>query len=182
MHSPLGISLPDKPAEASPGSSYQQASVLRFDHVSVSFDDKPALSDISFEMKTGETIVLFGATGSGKTVLLKTAIGLIQPAAGQVYLLGRNIGQLPEEELFPLRQRVGMLFQEGGLFDSLSVEENVAYPLIYQRDRKPEESDVQARTKEALDFVDLGATIDKYPDELSGGMRRRVGIARAIVS
>src|SRR5260370_4652133 len=137
MHSPVGISLPDKPAEGSPGSCYQQASVLRFDHVNVSFDDKPALSDISFEMKTGETIVLFGATGSGKTVLLKTAIGLIQPGAGQVYLLGRNIGDLPDEELFPLRQRVGMLFQEGALFDSLTVEENLAYPLIYQRDRQP---------------------------------------------
>jgi len=100
----------DKPAEACPGSSSQAASVLRFEHVNVSLDDKPALIDISFDVKTGETIVLFGAAGSGKTVLLKTAIGLIQPAGGRVCLFGRNIAELPEEELFPLRHCVGMLF------------------------------------------------------------------------
>jgi phospholipid/cholesterol/gamma-HCH transport system ATP-binding protein len=134
-----GQSLPDKPAEASSGSRSQAVSVLRFEHVNVSFDDKPALIDMSFEVKTGETIVLFGATGSGKTVLLKTAIGLIHPAAGRVYLFRQNIAELPEEELLPLRHRVGMLFQESALFDSLTIEENVAYPLLNRRDREPKE-------------------------------------------
>jgi phospholipid/cholesterol/gamma-HCH transport system ATP-binding protein len=125
---------------------------------------------------------LYGAAGSGKTVLLKAAIGLIRPDGGQTYLFGQDITRRPEEELYPLRHRVGVLFQEGALFDSLTVEENVAYPLVNQRDREPPESEVQARVKEALDFVDLAATMEKYPSELSGGMRRRVGIARASVT
>jgi phospholipid/cholesterol/gamma-HCH transport system ATP-binding protein len=113
---------------------------------------------------------------------LKTVIGLIRPAAGRVYLFDRDITGLREEALFPLRHRVGVLFQEGGLFDSLTVEENVAYPLLNRADRTPPESEVEARVQTALDFVELGAVLDKYPSELSGGMRRRVGIARAAVA
>src|ERR1700730_8710447 len=110
--------------------------------------------------------------------MLKTAIGLIRPEKGRVYLFGQDITRLQETELFPLRNRVGVLFQESALFDSLTVEENVAFPLLNQSDRRPPESDVLPRVKEALDFVDLGPFIDTYPGELSGGMRRRVGIAR----
>jgi phospholipid/cholesterol/gamma-HCH transport system ATP-binding protein len=170
------------PGGASSDRSSQVASVLRFDRATVRFDDKPALVDISFEVRAGETIVLYGAAGSGKTVLLKTAISLIRPEGGRTYLFGQDITELPEEELYRLRRRVGVLFQEGALFDSLTVEENVAYPLLNQRDHEPPESEVQARVKEALAFVDLAATMEKYPSELSGGMRRRVGIARAAVA
>jgi len=165
-----------------PSTSSQVAPLLRFKNVTVSFNDRPALIDVSFELPAGETRVVFGAAGSGKTVLLKTAIGLIRPDAGQVYLFGQNITTLREEDQYAWRQRVGVLFQEGGLFDSLTVEENVAYPLLYQRERKPAPSEVEAQVKEALTFVDLAQTMEKYPAELSGGMRRRVGIARAAVS
>ena len=158
------------------------APVLRFDQVTVQFEDKPALIDVSFEVHTGETRVVFGATGSGKTVLLKTALGLIRPEAGRVYLFGRNITRLSERQLFPLRRGIGVLFQESALFDSMSVEDNVAYPLLNQLDRKLPEDEVRARVKEALDFVELGEAMEKYPSELSGGMRRRVGIARATVA
>jgi phospholipid/cholesterol/gamma-HCH transport system ATP-binding protein len=167
------------PGRASPDSSSQSASVLRFDHATVRFDDKPALVDIKFEVEAGETIVLYGAAGSGKTVLLKAAIGLIRPDSGRAYLFGQDITGMLEEELYQLRHRAGVLFQEGALFDSLTVEENVAYPLLNRRDCEPPEWEVQARVKEALAFVDLSETIEKYPSELSGGMRRRVGIARA---
>src|SRR5260370_41685346 len=143
------------PAEAVP--------VLRFDQVTVRFDDKPALVDVSFEIYAGETRVVFGAAGSGKTVLLKTAIGLIRPDAGQVYLFGQNITTLREEDQYAWRQRVGVLFQEGGLFDSLTVEENVAYPPLYQRERKPAPSEVEAQVKEALTFVGLAQTMERYP-------------------
>jgi phospholipid/cholesterol/gamma-HCH transport system ATP-binding protein len=156
--------------------------VLRFAHVNVRLDERSALADVSFEIHTGETLVLYGAAASGKTVLMKTAIGLIQPDEGHVYLFGRDITTLREEEIFPLRYSVGMLFQEGGLFDSLTVEENVAYPLVNRRDRTPPESEVQASVKEALDFVGLGAAEQEYPGALSGGMRRRVGIARAVAA
>jgi phospholipid/cholesterol/gamma-HCH transport system ATP-binding protein len=172
----------DEAAGIPPDGSAQAASILRFDGAAVRFDEKPALVDISFEMRVGETIVLYGAAGSGKTVLLKTAIGLICPEGGRTYLFGQDITRLREQELYPLRRRAGVLFQEGALFDSLTVEENVAYPLVNQQDREPPESEVRARVKEALDFVDLAATMDKYPSELSGGMRRRVGIARASVT
>ena len=172
----------NEPSEISPDGGPQAGSVLWFDGATVRFDDKPALVDISFQVRAGETIVLYGAAGGGKTVLLKTAIGLICPEGGRTYLFGQDITGLREEELYLLRHRVGVLFQEGALFDSLTVEENVAYPLLNQRDHEPPESEVEARVKEALAFVDLSATMEKYPSELSGGMRRRVGIARAAVT
>ena len=123
-----------------------------------------------------------GSKGSGKTVLLKTAIGLIQPDEGHVCLFGEDITNLAEEKLYPLRRRVGVLFQEGGLFDSLTVEENVAFPLLNQPGEALPESEVQSRVKQELDFVGLGTAMEKYPSELSGGMQRRVGIARAAVT
>ncbi len=156
--------------------------VLRFDDVSLRFD-APALVDVSFEMGPGETVVVLGAAGSGKTALMKTAIGLLKPDSGNVWLLGQEITGLSERALFPLRSRVGVLFQEGGLFDSLTVAENVAYPLENQQVReRPPEPEIRRRVQEALRFVELEHTLDKLPAELSGGMRRRVGIARAVVT
>jgi phospholipid/cholesterol/gamma-HCH transport system ATP-binding protein len=160
-----------------------QQTVLRFEDVSLAFDETIALDHVSFEQAAGETLVVLGAAGSGKTALLKTAIGLLKPDSGRVWLLGEEITNRTEHDLFRLRSRVGMLFQEGGLFDSLSVGENVAYPLENQQVGQiasPEEID--RRVEEALRFVELEHTVDKSPGELSGGMRRRVGIARASVT
>ncbi|MEK7752608.1 MAG: ATP-binding cassette domain-containing protein [Acidobacteriota bacterium] len=157
--------------------------ILRFDGVSVRFDETPALDGLSFSMRAGETRVILGAAGSGKTVLLKTALGLIRPAEGRVSVFGDDITRRTEQEMFGLRSRIGMLFQEGGLFDSLTIEENVAYPLVnQQRARRLSPEQIRERVEESLRFVELERTLDKFPSELSGGMRRRVGIARAAVT
>jgi phospholipid/cholesterol/gamma-HCH transport system ATP-binding protein len=156
--------------------------VLHFENVSLWYDDTPALDDVSFEMYPGETHVILGASGSGKTVLIKTALGLIRPDRGNVYVFGKDITLLDEEELFEIRRKMGVLFQEGGLFDSLTIEDNVAYPVVTNRaDPLPPER-VRNMVEETLQFVELGHTLDKFPSELSGGMRRRVGIARAAVT
>ncbi len=160
----------------------QSQSVLRFEHVSVQLDEVMALDDVSFEMETGGTRVIFGAAASGKTVLLKTALGLLRPTSGRVFVFGRDITTLSEEDLFDIRSNMGVLFQEGGLFDSLTVEENVAYPLENQKALRCRPAETLSRVEQALRFVELEHTLDKFPSELSGGMRRRVGIARAIVS
>ncbi len=156
--------------------------ILRFDHVTVSFDTGPALTDLSFEAREGESRVILGASGSGKTVLLKTALGLIQPESGKVYAFGKDLTVMREKELFETRSRIGMLFQESALFDSLTIEENVAYPLVNQKAIKCPKRDVHSRVEQALDFVELGGTLNKFPSELSGGMRRRAAIARAVVT
>ena len=156
--------------------------LLRFENVSLHFDDVVALQDISFELHPGETRVVLGAAGSGKTTLLKTAIGLLQPDSGRVFLFGRDITGMQESQLFDLRSEAGVLFQEGGLFDSLTVAENVAYPLVNRRNRTIPLEEVDAKVVEALRFVELEHTLEQYPSELSGGMRRRVGIARAVVT
>lgn len=142
-------------------------------------------------MHPGQTYVVFGAAGSGKTMLLKVAVGLMRPDSGKVWLFGQEITHLREQDLFDMRARVGILFQEGGLFDSLTVAENVAYPLVNQRvlqhagaggSNGDSARTVEDRVRESLRFVELEETLDKFPNELSGGMRRRVGIARAVVS
>jgi phospholipid/cholesterol/gamma-HCH transport system ATP-binding protein len=156
--------------------------VLRFENVSLWYDDAPALDDVSFEMYPGETHVILGAAGSGKTSLLKTALGLIKPDRGRVYVFGRDITLLDEDDLFEIRRKMGVLFQEGGLFDSLTVEDNVAYPVITNRADPLAPERVRDMVEETLQFVELGHTLDKFPSELSGGMRRRVGIARAAVT
>jgi phospholipid/cholesterol/gamma-HCH transport system ATP-binding protein len=167
----------------SPASSKTSAeTLLRFENVSVHFDDVAALADISFDLHPGETRVVLGAAGSGKTTLLKAAIGLIKPDSGRVYLFGQDITGMDENHLFDLRANVGVLFQEGGLFDSITVAENVAYPLINRRTQAPDPAQVDHLVHEALRFVELEHTLEQYPSELSGGMRRRVGIARAVVS
>ncbi len=159
-----------------------QPSILRFEHVTVSFEGEPALSDLSFDAAEGESRVILGAAGSGKTVLLKTALGLAKPDSGNVSVFGRDIGGLPEHALFEIRSRIGMLFQESALFDSLTIEENVAYPLQNQKSIHCPAAEVHQRVEQALHFVELGETLEKYPSELSGGMRRRAAIARAVVT
>jgi phospholipid/cholesterol/gamma-HCH transport system ATP-binding protein len=157
-------------------------SLLRFDKVSLRFDEIVALDSVSFELYAGETRVVLGAAGSGKTTLLKAGIGLIRPDSGQIFLFGKEITGLQESQLFHIRSGVGVLFQEGGLFDSVTVEENVAYPLLNRTERPESLQAVEAKVREALRFVELEQTLEQYPSELSGGMRRRVGIARAVVS
>ncbi len=156
--------------------------VLRFEHVTVAFDGNPAIEDVSFEVGHGESRVILGAAGSGKTVILKTSLGLLRPVAGRVFLFGQDIANLPEKELFGLRARCGILFQEGALFDSLTIEENVAYPLENHRRENYPPDKVRSRVEEALRFVELAHTLEKFPSQLSGGMRRRVGIARANIT
>jgi phospholipid/cholesterol/gamma-HCH transport system ATP-binding protein len=156
--------------------------LLRFDRVSVVFDDVKALESISFEVRPAQTKVVLGSAGSGKTTMLKVAIGLIRPTSGRVFLFGHDITRMKEYELFKLRSRVGVLFQEGGLFDSLTVADNVAYPLVNQLELQCPPDQVKKNVENALSFVELEHTLDKFPSELSGGMRRRVGIARAVVT
>ena len=160
----------------------QSQPVLRFERVTVRFDEHKALDEVSFTVEAGESLVIFGAAGGGKTVLLKTALGLLRPDGGRVYVFGQDITDLREQELFGIRRDIGVLFQEGGLFDSLTIEENVSYPLenLAGFDCTPEE--MHQRAEEALRFVELEHTLEKFPSELSGGMRRRVGIARAVVT
>jgi phospholipid/cholesterol/gamma-HCH transport system ATP-binding protein len=157
-------------------------SLLRFDKVSLRFEEIAALDSVSFELHAGETRVVLGAAGSGKTTLLKAAIGLVRPDSGKIYLFGQEITGLAEAQLYELRSGVGVLFQEGGLFDSITVEENVAYPLLNRARHAASLAEVEDKVREALRFVELEQTMEQYPSELSGGMRRRVGIARAVVS
>ena len=163
------------PAESKPP-------ILRFEHVNVSFEGVEALRDLNFEAREGESRVILGAAGSGKTVLLKTALGLVRPDSGKVFVFDRDISGMQEHELFGVRSRIGMLFQESALFDSMSIEDNVAYPLLNQKAIQCPAGEVHARVKQALEFVELGPTLAKFPSELSGGMRRRAAIARAVVT
>ena len=153
---------------------------ITFENVSVAFEGNQVLDDISFVLQRGETKVLFGVAGAGKSTILKLALGLVKPDRGSIYVLGHDVTQMREDDLFELRRNIGMVFQESALFDSLTVRENVAYRLIEEKDVPPEE--VEQRVREALRFVELEHTLDLLPSELSGGMRRRVAIARAIVT
>ena len=165
----------------------QLPAVVGFDDVNLAFGDTPALVHLSFSMRAGETRVVLGAAGSGKTMLLKTAVGLVKPDSGHISLFGEEVTGRKESQLYGLRSKVGILFQEGGLFDSLTIAENVAYPLlnqlaIHKDGQAPPPEEVDRRVRESLSFVELEHTLDKFPSELSGGMRRRAGIARAIVT
>src|SRR5271166_70291 len=153
--------------------------VIEFDNVSIAFDEKVVLDGISFQLPHGETKALFGVAGSGKSTLLKLAMGLLRPDSGRIFVLGEEVTRMSEQELFELRRRVGIVFQESALFDSLTVRENVAFRLM---EEGISEEEIERRVREALRFVELEQTVDKFPSELSGGMRRRVGIARAIVT
>ena len=152
--------------------------VLEFRNVSISFPERSVLEDISITVAPNETRILLGPAGVGKSVLLKLANGLLCPDSGSIYLFGEEISNKPEYELFGLRTHTGMVFQEGALFDSLTVRDNVAYLLIQQE--VPDE-EIDVRVREALRFVGLEQTFSLYPGSLSGGMRRRVAIARALI-
>ncbi len=151
-----------------------------FENVSIAFQEKVVLDEISFRLPRGETKAIFGVAGSGKSTILKLVLGLIKPDQGRIFVLGENVTEMREEDLFELRRKIGMVFQESALFDSLTVRENVAFRLLEEGDVSDEET--EKRVREALRFVELENTIDKYPSELSGGMRRRVAIARAIIT
>jgi phospholipid/cholesterol/gamma-HCH transport system ATP-binding protein len=153
--------------------------VITFEDVEIAFEN-PVLEGISFELPRGETKVLMGVAGTGKTLILKLVLGLIKPDGGRITVLGEEVTKMREQDLFELRRNIGMVFQESALFDSLTVEENVAYRLMEETGRLTDE--IHARVLEALRFVELEHTVTLFPSELSGGMRRRVAIARAIIT
>jgi phospholipid/cholesterol/gamma-HCH transport system ATP-binding protein len=153
--------------------------VLAFQGVTLGFEGPPVLNDLSFSVAPGETRILLGPAGVGKSVLLKASNGLLRPDKGSIRLFGEEIATMPEEQLFPLRRRIGMVFQEGALFDSLTVRDNVAYQLIQER---VGDEEIDERVRQALSFVGLEETFWLYPSSLSGGMRRRVAIARAFIN
>jgi phospholipid/cholesterol/gamma-HCH transport system ATP-binding protein len=166
------------PAPSSPAPPPDARPVVALEDVYVAFDGPPVLKEITFTVAPAETRILLGPAGVGKSVLLKTIIGLLRPQQGTVSLFGEDITHMPEEKLFALRTRTGFVFQEGALFDSLSVRDNVAFQLIQEG---VSDEEVDHRVREALSFVGLAETFSFYPPSLSGGMRRRVAIARALI-
>jgi len=156
------------------------APAIVFEDVKMAFAENEVLRGISFRLTQGETKALFGVAGSGKSLILKLAIGLIRPDSGRIVVLGQDVTQMREGELFELRGKIGMVFQESALFDSLPVRENVAYRLMEEHGIYDE--GIERRVREALRFVELEHTLDLSPAELSGGMRRRVAIARALIT
>jgi phospholipid/cholesterol/gamma-HCH transport system ATP-binding protein len=153
--------------------------MIEFKNVQMAFDDEVVLNDISFKISRGETKIILGESGSGKSTILKLILGLIKPSLGQILIEGTDIARLAERELVPIRSNIGMVFQEGALFDSLSVRENVGYR--FSEEKKLDEDEITAEVLQLLSFVGLEEAIDKMPAELSGGMKRRVGIARALM-
>jgi phospholipid/cholesterol/gamma-HCH transport system ATP-binding protein len=153
--------------------------VLSFEDVRIGFGQADVLTGLTFSVVTSETKVLIGESGTGKSIALKLAAGLLRADSGSVRVLGRDLGQMSENELLDFRRQVGFVFQEGALFDSLSVADNVAYRL---REDRVNEDEIEQRVRESLRFVEMEDAIDKLPSELSGGMKRRVSIARALIS
>ena len=151
---------------------------IEFRDVHLSFEDKKILNGISFTVRRGETKVILGRSGGGKSTTIRLILGLLKPDSGQILIDGEDITNYSEVEMMKVRAKIGMIFQEGALFDSLSVYDNVAYRL---HEQGVSEEEVEREVRRMLKFVDLEEAIDKMPDELSGGMRRRVGIARALV-
>ncbi len=152
---------------------------ITFENVRIGFDEGEILRGVSFCVRQRETLILLGETGTGKTLTLKLAAGLLRPDSGRVEVLGNKISELPEKQLLAFRRKIGFVFQEGALFDSIPVADNVAYRLL--EDRVPTE-EIEPRVREVLRFVELEHAIDLLPSELSGGMRRRVSIARALIN
>jgi phospholipid/cholesterol/gamma-HCH transport system ATP-binding protein len=156
------------------------APVIVFKGVDLAFDEKVILKNLTFTIRQGHTKIFLGASGAGKSTILKLILGLLKPDAGEIWVKGRRVDQLPEAEMMSVRQDLGMVFQEGALFDSLTVRENVGYKL-YEETSQPLD-EVHARVEEVLGFVGLAEHIDKAPSALSGGQRRRVAIARAMTA
>jgi len=158
----------------------KHAPVVLFDKVWLQFDEKVILKDVTFSVRSGHTKVFLGASGAGKSTILKLMLGLLKPDAGTVWVLGHRVDTMTEPQLMGVRHHMGMVFQEGALFDSFSVGENVGYKL-YEETRMAEE-EVRERVEELLGFIGLEKYIDRMPSELSGGQRRRVAIARAMAA
>jgi phospholipid/cholesterol/gamma-HCH transport system ATP-binding protein len=173
MVSPSASALPREMTKVVPGEP-----LIVFKDVHMGFEETEVLRGISFEVHPGETKVLLGESGSGKTLIMKLAAGLIHADAGRIWVMGHNIEELSEKELLDFRRHLGFVFQEGALFDSMTVAENVAFRL---HEENVAEEEIETRVREALRFVEMEPALEKYPDELSGGMRRRVSIARALV-
>ncbi len=174
------MATPTLPSERpTPHQADPSADAIVFDNVALAFEDNVVLDGVSFRLHHGETKALFGIAGSGKSTILKLAMGLLPPDGGRIFLLGQEVTKMSEQNLFELRRRVGIVFQESALFDSLTVRENVAFRLM---EEGISEEEIDQRVRQALTFVELEHTIDMLPSELSGGMRRRVGIARAIIT
>jgi phospholipid/cholesterol/gamma-HCH transport system ATP-binding protein len=175
------MSVPTLPLDSAPSATRESAAfAIEFEEVELAFEENQVLRGVSFRLPFGETKALFGVAGSGKSTILKLALGLLEPDAGRILVLGQDVTQTREQDLFALRAKIGMVFQESALFDSLTVSENVAYQLMEKRGIY--DSEIDGRVREALRFVELEHTLDKFPSELSGGMRRRVAIARAIIT
>jgi len=169
--------LQTRAAVAEPPSE-QDGPVIVFDHVSLAFDDTVVLRDVSFALGRGHTKIILGASGAGKSILLKLILGLLKPDAGKIWVNGQRVDEYSEEQMRKVRADIGMVFQEGALFDSLTVAENVGFKLYEETDLPLDE--VRTRVEEVLGFVRLSEFIDRKPSELSGGQRRRVAIARAM--
>jgi phospholipid/cholesterol/gamma-HCH transport system ATP-binding protein len=175
------MSAPTLPIESSASATQDHSGFgVVFDDVHLSFEDNQVLRGVSFRLPFGETKALFGVAGAGKSTILKLVLGLLKPDSGRITALGCGVTQMREEDLFDLRGKIGMVFQESALFDSLTVRENVAFRLMEEHGIYDE--DIDRRVREALRFVELEHTVDMFPSELSGGMRRRVAIARAIIT
>lgn len=158
----------------------RSADSVVFEDVWLSFGQTEVLCGVSFKLPVGETKALFGVAGAGKSTILKLVLGLLKPDSGRILALGEDVTQMTEDSLFALRGKIGMVFQESALFDSLTVRENVAFRLIEEHGVYDE--GIDKRVRESLRFVELEHTVDLFPSELSGGMRRRVAIARAIIT
>jgi phospholipid/cholesterol/gamma-HCH transport system ATP-binding protein len=168
-----------RPMPTAVTASSDSSPTIRFDKVRIGFEGRDILREVSFQVRERETLVLLGETGMGKTLSLKLAAGLLRPSAGDILVLGREVSGMTERDLLAFRRQIGFVFQEGALFDSMTVGENVAYRLHEDRVKDDE---VEVRVREVLRFVELEHTLDLFPSELSGGMRRRVSIARALIN
>ena len=178
-------SVPERISDNAAGSTFAEVDnrtriipAIEFREVVLAFDDKVVLDKLSFKVNRGETRIILGGSGGGKSTIIKLVLGLLKPDAGRIFVDGEDITDYDEVQMIPVRKKIGMVFQEGALFDSLSVYDNVAYRLHEQG--LPEDQ-VEPEVRRMLRFVNLEDAIDKMPAELSGGMRRRVGIARALV-
>jgi phospholipid/cholesterol/gamma-HCH transport system ATP-binding protein len=175
------MSAPTLPLDSTaPITQEKSGPAIVFEEVTLAFGENEVLRGVSFQLARGETKALFGVAGSGKSLILKMVMGLIRPDSGRILALGEDVTQMKEDDLFKLRGKIGMVFQESALFDSMTVRENVAYRLMEEHGIYDE--DIDHRVREALRFVELEHTLDLDPAELSGGMRRRVAIARALIT